>query len=331
MRVKLRTTTPPLDPSPRVACDACPSEIGEGEATRVGDTTLCPTCYEAHRNASKVALRPFQVSSSPSGETPESTSPRRALRKLDDGVVYIDDPHASRAHPTASKKTASYELSFSPEFFMGPDDPEMTEPSSKPTTVWQALVSAKNLDPKWWSEMVEEVFPEWEYASSEFPETDVFDKIRETNTCGDLRSPVDVWVDPEGLYTLDVYDSADVESTPKETASCSKCGIPLYAGDQVLDDETSVYCSRLCAGVESGAQGEASPEPTPVQTDSALTTTNPDLAKVVEFRLEAGEDLRVGAICKSGGKEYTITNVTLTGWGISYEFDGGTDVVFVSL
>jgi hypothetical protein len=35
----------------------------------------------------------------------------------------------------------------------------------------------------------------------------VMDKIRETNTCGSLSSPVDVWIDEEGYFTVDVYDA----------------------------------------------------------------------------------------------------------------------------
>jgi hypothetical protein len=32
-------------------------------------------------------------------------------------------------------------------------------------------------------------------------------KIRETDTCGDLRSPVDVWIDPEGYYRVMVHEA----------------------------------------------------------------------------------------------------------------------------
>ena len=38
--------------------------------------------------------------------------------------------------------------------------------------------------------------------------SDVVSIAREVNTCGDLRTPVDVWLDPEGYYTVDVYPLA---------------------------------------------------------------------------------------------------------------------------
>jgi hypothetical protein len=34
----------------------------------------------------------------------------------------------------------------------------------------------------------------------------VLERIKETDTCGDLRSPVDVWIDDEGWWTLDIYE-----------------------------------------------------------------------------------------------------------------------------
>ena len=39
----------------------------------------------------------------------------------------------------------------------------------------------------------------------------VLEKVRETDTCRDLRSPVEVYVDPEGYHTVRVYDAKDGE------------------------------------------------------------------------------------------------------------------------
>ena len=37
----------------------------------------------------------------------------------------------------------------------------------------------------------------------------VLDRIRETDTCTDLRSPVEVWIDSHGFHTVRVHDSRD--------------------------------------------------------------------------------------------------------------------------
>ena len=34
----------------------------------------------------------------------------------------------------------------------------------------------------------------------------VLEKVRETDTCSNLDSPVHVWIDEEGFYGVDVYD-----------------------------------------------------------------------------------------------------------------------------
>jgi hypothetical protein len=34
-------------------------------------------------------------------------------------------------------------------------------------------------------------------------------KIKETDTVGTLTPPVDVWIDEQGYYTVDVYDEPD--------------------------------------------------------------------------------------------------------------------------
>ncbi len=101
----------------------------------------------------------------------------------------------------------SYELSFSPEFFFAegePYDGGPEIPTRRPISVWSAIESMRLGDPGRWAEMAREVFglDNPQYLT---PET-VMDKVQETNTCGDLSSPVDVYVDPEGYFTLDVYD-----------------------------------------------------------------------------------------------------------------------------
>lgn len=96
----------------------------------------------------------------------------------------------------------SYSLSFSPEFFLRDGEPYDSDrgPAEKPNSVWQAIISMPVDE---WESMAKEVFNcEGEYLT---PET-VLEKIQETNTCSDLESPVEVWIDSEGNYRLMVWD-----------------------------------------------------------------------------------------------------------------------------
>ena len=54
-----------------------------------------------------------------------------------------------------------------------------------------------------WAEMAREIFGcEPAYVSVET----VLDRVLETNTCRDLTPPVEVYIDPEGYYSILVYD-----------------------------------------------------------------------------------------------------------------------------
>lgn len=69
-----------------------------------------------------------------------------------------------------------------------------------PVTVWQALLT---MNDDVWAEMIREVFG----CHVDYVDVDtVMEKIRETDTCTDLSSPVTVWIDQEGFYTVDVHD-----------------------------------------------------------------------------------------------------------------------------
>jgi len=107
----------------------------------------------------------------------------------------------------------SYDLSFSEEFFSGDGETptDMIEPSDRPTSVYQAALSIPEEDALL---MAREVFgygyqAAYFWVASESFAHDVLTKVRETNTCTDLRSPVEVWIDPEGYHTLRVHDSRE--------------------------------------------------------------------------------------------------------------------------
>ena len=97
----------------------------------------------------------------------------------------------------------AFDLSFSPEFFIGPHDldgsVDLSPSNTSPNSVWQAIHAMSDED---YQDMTRDVFgcePEFVDAGM------VLQKIQETNTCWDLRSPVEVWIDDEGTHTLRVY------------------------------------------------------------------------------------------------------------------------------
>jgi hypothetical protein len=102
----------------------------------------------------------------------------------------------------------AYGLSFSDSFFFGEAPLDEMETSDKPTSVLQAIIS---MEREASISLALEVFGEtadsapiaidaedWPYR--------VLERIKETDTCGDLSSPVDVWIDEEGWWTLDIYE-----------------------------------------------------------------------------------------------------------------------------
>ena len=97
----------------------------------------------------------------------------------------------------------AYALSFAPEFFWGDGEvaPDQLPRSERPTSVYQAILS---LTDNQWAALARDVFNC--LAGDLDPETVVL-KVQETNTCRNLDSPVEVFIDPDGCHTLLVFDS----------------------------------------------------------------------------------------------------------------------------
>ena len=98
----------------------------------------------------------------------------------------------------------AYSHSFSPDFYG--DIYEPGEPTRRPVTVAQAIVSMKELEREYWDRMAEEVFG---IPGEHLSEDMVFEMILETDTVSGLTPPVEVWIDEEGYYTLLVWDEID--------------------------------------------------------------------------------------------------------------------------
>ena len=98
----------------------------------------------------------------------------------------------------------AFDLSFPPEFFIGPHDLDGVEfNKERPVSVYQAIQAMSEED---YATMAREVFD----CDPDFVDVDmVLTKIQETNTCRDLRSPVEVYIDDEGYHSVEVYDSRE--------------------------------------------------------------------------------------------------------------------------
>ena len=95
-----------------------------------------------------------------------------------------------------------YSLSFAPEFFWGTVSIEMLKPSPHPTSVYQAVLSLPN---DRWTEMARDVF---QCDPDNLDVETVIQKIEETNTCANLDPPVRVHIDPDGWFSVLVYEEA---------------------------------------------------------------------------------------------------------------------------
>jgi len=93
-----------------------------------------------------------------------------------------------------------YSLSFTQDFFWGNVPIEKLKPSSRPTSVYQALLS---LPHDQWAELAREVF---NCPPDNLDVETVLAKVIETDTCANLDSPVRVYVDPDGWFSVLVYE-----------------------------------------------------------------------------------------------------------------------------
>lgn len=101
----------------------------------------------------------------------------------------------------------AFDLSFTQEFFFGEGyDYDNPPPKSElPTSVLQALVSMDRLD---WEDYCQEELHVGSEASTALPRA--MKRIRGVDTCTSLSSPVEVWLEGQGHWTLMVYSARDV-------------------------------------------------------------------------------------------------------------------------
>ena len=90
--------------------------------------------------------------------------------------------------------------SFGPEFWKIDDAPCVPVHGSIPVTVEQALW---DLCVDSWKAITAQFFPD--RRPDEVSVKEVMEIIKETNTCSNLDSPVEVWIDKKGDFKIKVY------------------------------------------------------------------------------------------------------------------------------
>lgn len=178
------------------------------------------------------------------------------LYVTDDGEVGCDisRPMARNARGArGSMRKNSYELSFSPEFFFAegePYDGGPDLPAKKPISVWSAIETMRLADPDRWADLAKEVF-DLDRPDYLTPEA-VMDKVQETNTCGDLSSPVDVYIDPDGYFTLDVYDDMSRNGRRGMRRNSTEIPMPDFDWEQIDGDVNLGSYGGIIARCEGG-------------------------------------------------------------------------------
>jgi hypothetical protein len=101
--------------------------------------------------------------------------------------------------------SVTYALSFGPDFFWNEkrDDVLSRGPAKRPTSVEQAV---SQLSDETWSRLAREVF---DCEPDSLNIEAVLRKIEETNACLNLDPPIEVYIDPDGEFTVLVYDRDD--------------------------------------------------------------------------------------------------------------------------
>ena len=91
-----------------------------------------------------------------------------------------------------------YDLTAFASDFWG--DPYNAVQTKRPTTVADALYSMSDKD---WDIMARDIF---NLPGDMVDVYDAMEMVRRTNTCTNLDSPVEVWIDEYGYYTVLVYN-----------------------------------------------------------------------------------------------------------------------------
>ncbi|KLU61770.1 hypothetical protein CEB3_c19490 [Peptococcaceae bacterium CEB3] len=96
----------------------------------------------------------------------------------------------------------SYSLkdNFSLEFWGNLYNPEITD---MPQTVVDAVASMKQFNPERWENMARDIFGT---SPERLTVEMVLEKIEETNTASSIGAPVGIWIDPDGFFTVDIWD-----------------------------------------------------------------------------------------------------------------------------
>lgn len=74
-----------------------------------------------------------------------------------------------------------------------------------PTSIWAAVHNIRKNNPLLWLSICEKFFGFID--TYELKESDIMSLISDTNVCTNLDSPVTIWIDPDGEFSIKLYES----------------------------------------------------------------------------------------------------------------------------
>ena len=92
-----------------------------------------------------------------------------------------------------------YGLSFTEEFFGDPHI-ERGLDAEEPESVAEALAAVPEEE---WGVMCRDLFPDAD--PEDIGVAEALELVRRTNTCSNLDTPVEVWIDESGYHTVEVW------------------------------------------------------------------------------------------------------------------------------
>ncbi len=93
-----------------------------------------------------------------------------------------------------------YELSFATEFFYRNESEDSTD--GEPRSLLEAIM---NMDADEYVQMTQDVLGWMDTSDFRCGAYAVVDRAREVDSCSNLTSPVEVWLDAQGEWKVDVY------------------------------------------------------------------------------------------------------------------------------
>ena len=109
----------------------------------------------------------------------------------------------------------SYSLDFTPDFYLAEGEPYdrstlALNRDGNPISLYSAIILFIESDRESALRAANVPAQDWKFVASNTLAETLLTQAQEVGTCGDISSPVDVWLDRKGNYKVNVYEGPDV-------------------------------------------------------------------------------------------------------------------------